>query len=110
MAARNASATRIRRCFIVSFPLAERAIWHDRARDATRISARRQRASTRTPMSKMHKIELSPDMVARVMKRRGGKLHAFDRLDPARTALIVIDMQNAWVKPGMPAYTPTCEG
>jgi len=58
----------------------------------------------------MHKIALSPDMVARVTKRRGGKLHAIDRLDPARTALIVIDMQNVWVKPGMPAYTPTCEG
>jgi isochorismate hydrolase len=30
-------------------------------------------------------------------------------LDPARTALIVIDMQNVWVKQGMPAFTPTCE-
>ena len=60
-------------------------------------------------MTQMHKIALSPDMVARVTKRRGGKLHAIERLDPARTALIVIDMQNVWVKPGMPAYTPTCE-
>ena len=60
-------------------------------------------------MTKMHKVELSPDMVARVMKRRGGKMHAFDRLDPAKTALIVIDMQNAWVKPGQVAYTPYCE-
>jgi ureidoacrylate peracid hydrolase len=57
----------------------------------------------------MHKVKLSPDMVARVTKRRGGKLHAFDRLDPAKTALIVIDMQNVWVKKGMPAYTPYCE-
>src|ERR1051325_775307 len=68
------------------------------------------RSPMRSPMTKMHKVALSPDMVARVMKRRGGKLHAFDRLDPAKTALLVIDMQNAWVKPGMPAYTPTCEG
>lgn len=30
-------------------------------------------------------------------------------LDPARTALIVIDMQNVRVKQDMPAYTPTCE-
>jgi len=30
-------------------------------------------------------------------------------LDPAKTALIVIDMQNVWVKVGMPAYTPYCE-
>src|ERR1700716_3959658 len=61
-------------------------------------------------MPQMHKIALSPDMVARVTKRRGGKLHAIERLDPARTALIVIDMQNVWVKQGMPAYTPYCEG
>ena len=60
-------------------------------------------------MAKTHKIALSPDVVARVTKRRGGKLHAFDRLDPAKTALIVIDMQNVWVKEGMPAYTPYCE-
>ena len=39
-------------------------------------------------MTQMHKIALSPDMVARVTKRRGGKLHAIERLDPARTALI----------------------
>ena len=59
-------------------------------------------------MAKAHKIELSSDVIARVTKRRGGKLHAFDRLDPAKTALIVIDMQNVWVKEGMPAYTPYC--
>lgn len=60
-------------------------------------------------MPMMHKIELSPDMIARVKKRRGGKLHAYDRIDPKKTALIVIDMQNVWVKQGMPAYTPYCE-
>jgi ureidoacrylate peracid hydrolase len=60
-------------------------------------------------MEKMHEVKLSPDLVARITKRRSGKLHAFDRLDPAKTALIVIDMQNVWVKKGMPAYTPYCE-
>ena len=59
-------------------------------------------------MTKMHTIRLSPETVARVMKRRGGKMHAIDRLDPAKTALVVIDMQNVWVKEGMPAYTPYC--
>lgn len=59
-------------------------------------------------MTKMHEVHLSPDMVARLMKRRGGKMHAIDRIDPAKTALIVIDMQNVWVKEGMPAYTPYC--
>ena len=57
----------------------------------------------------MHKIALSPDIVARVTRRRGGKLHAYDSLDPATTALVVIDMQNVWVKQGMPAYSPYCE-
>lgn len=60
-------------------------------------------------MPKMHKVELSQDMVARVMKRRGGKLHAIDSVEPAKTALVVIDMQNVWVKPDMAAYTPYCE-
>jgi ureidoacrylate peracid hydrolase len=57
----------------------------------------------------MHKIALSPDIVARVTRRRGGKLHAYDSLNPASTALVVIDMQNVWVKEGMPAYSPYCE-
>ena len=49
-------------------------------------------------MPLMHKVALSPDMVARVMRRRGGKMHAFTHIDPAKTALVVIDMQNVWVK------------
>ena len=57
----------------------------------------------------LHKIALSPDIVARVTRRRGGKLHAYDTLNPATTALVVIDMQNVWVKQGMPAYSPYCE-
>lgn len=57
----------------------------------------------------MHKIALSPDIVARVTRRRGGKFHAYDTLNPATTALVVIDMQNVWVKEGMPAYSPYCE-
>ncbi len=56
----------------------------------------------------MHRIALSPDIVARVTRRRGGKLHAYDTLNPATTALVVIDMQNVWVKEGMPAYSPYC--
>ncbi len=57
---------------------------------------------------KMHNVQLSPDIVARVMKRRGGKMHAFDRLEPDKTALIVIDMQNAWVREDGPGYSPYC--
>lgn len=61
-------------------------------------------------MAIMHKIELSPEMLAHITMRRGGKPHALEQFDPAKTALIVIDMQNVWVKEGMLAYTPYCEG
>jgi ureidoacrylate peracid hydrolase len=61
-------------------------------------------------MAKMHKIELSPGMQAHIAKRRDGKPHALEEFDPAKTALIVIDMQNVWVKEGMLAYSPYCEG
>lgn len=57
----------------------------------------------------MHETMLSPDIIARVTRRRGGRLHAYDTLSPATTALVVIDMQNVWVKEGMPAYSPYCE-
>ncbi len=50
----------------------------------------------------MHKTELHPDVVARIMERRG-KMHVYDRIDAARTALIVIDMQVAFLQPGLPS-------
>jgi ureidoacrylate peracid hydrolase len=53
----------------------------------------------------MHPTELPPEIVQRVMKRRG-RLHAFESLDPARTALVVIDMQNGFCAPGSAAEIP----
>ena len=47
----------------------------------------------------MHTINIPQDLVERV-KARCGKVHPFDALDPRRTALVVIDMQNYFVKPG----------
>jgi nicotinamidase-related amidase len=51
-------------------------------------------------------------LVARVLARRG-RLHAFPRLEPARCALVVVDMQNAFVQEGaghawVPAAQATC--
>lgn len=43
----------------------------------------------------MHPLELPTEIVERMRVRRG-RLHLFDRLEPARTALVVIDMQNAF--------------
>src|SRR5262245_17629437 len=53
----------------------------------------------------MHRVALRPEIVERVMARRG-RLHPFDKLDPKRTALLVIDMQNAFVAPGAPVEVP----
>ena len=41
----------------------------------------------------------------RVLARRG-RYHWFDRLDPQKTALLVIDMQEAFCAPGAPAEVP----
>ena len=40
------------------------------------------------------------------MRVRRGRLHLFERLDVSRTALVVIDMQNAFLRPGAPSETP----
>jgi ureidoacrylate peracid hydrolase len=53
----------------------------------------------------MHRVSIRDAIVQRVLQRRG-RLHLFDRLDPKRTALVVIDMQNAFVAPGAPAEVP----
>jgi ureidoacrylate peracid hydrolase len=47
----------------------------------------------------MHKIAISPAALER-MTERMGKLHPFDTIAPRKTALLVIDMQNYFVKPG----------
>ena len=53
----------------------------------------------------MHDIEIRQKVIDRVMARRG-KLHLFDRLDPTCTALVVIDMQNTFLRPGAPVEVP----
>ena len=47
----------------------------------------------------MHPTEIPQKYVDRVLRRRG-RLAIFDRLDLARTALLVIDMQNGFLIPG----------
>ena len=53
----------------------------------------------------MPSAEIRREIVERVIARRG-KLHLFDRLDAAKTALLIIDMQNAFVAPGAPVEVP----
>lgn len=50
----------------------------------------------------MHKFEM-PDSVRQRVLRRRTRLNAYERIDPAATALIVVDMQNYFMAPGMPA-------
>ncbi len=53
----------------------------------------------------MHKIEISPAVMDRVKALRG-RTHMFDRLDPARTAHIIVDLQNGFMEPGATVEIP----
>jgi ureidoacrylate peracid hydrolase len=48
----------------------------------------------------MHKLAIPQAIIDRVIARRS-KEHVFDDFDPARTALIVVDMQNGFMLPGV---------
>jgi ureidoacrylate peracid hydrolase len=47
-----------------------------------------------------------PDEVVRSATHRRGRLELFDTVDAGRTALLVIDMQRAWLAAGAPFETP----
>ena len=46
----------------------------------------------------MHKLSISQSVTDRVVARRGRE-HIFDDLNPAKTALVVVDMQNGFMVP-----------
>jgi ureidoacrylate peracid hydrolase len=48
----------------------------------------------------MHALSIPQSIVDRVVARRGRE-HVHDSLDPAKTALVVVDMQNAFMLPGV---------
>ncbi|MEG1767798.1 MAG: isochorismatase family cysteine hydrolase [Comamonas sp.] len=48
----------------------------------------------------MHDSQLDPVIKARFTALKGGREFAFTRLDPARTAHLVVDMQNGFVEAG----------
>lgn len=54
----------------------------------------------------MHSNELPAEIVERLRARRG-RLQLFDALEPRGTALVVIDMQHAFVAPGAPSAVAT---
>jgi ureidoacrylate peracid hydrolase len=57
----------------------------------------------------VHSVTIRKEIADRVLQRRG-RYHLFDRLDPARTALVAIDMQNTFCAPGAPAEVPAARG
>ncbi|MEW6454670.1 MAG: isochorismatase family cysteine hydrolase [Pseudomonadota bacterium] len=52
----------------------------------------------------MHKVAIPQSVVDRVVKRHGRE-HVHEDFDPAKTALVVVDMQNAFMLPGV-AHSP----
>jgi ureidoacrylate peracid hydrolase len=57
----------------------------------------------------MHSVGIRQEIIDRVMARRG-RLHWFDQLEPARTALVTVDMQSTFCAPGGPAEVPAARG
>jgi len=53
----------------------------------------------------VHKLSIPSELVERVTKR-AGRPHPFDTIDPAKTALLIIDMQNYFMKPGFMGEVP----
>jgi ureidoacrylate peracid hydrolase len=51
-----------------------------------------------------------PDAVKQRVIGRKGKLFSIERFDMARTALVVVDMQNHFVAPGFPSEVPPARG
>jgi len=54
----------------------------------------------------MHKIDIPDHILARARRARG-RDHIFERIDPARTAQIVVDLQNGFMAEGAPHEVPT---
>jgi ureidoacrylate peracid hydrolase len=57
----------------------------------------------------MHSVGIRQEIIDRVMARRG-RLHWFDQLEPARTALVTVDMQSTFCAPDGPAEVPASRG
>ena len=53
----------------------------------------------------MHEVHLPAELIAQLQSRRG-RLHVFDRIDPRRTAHVIVDLQNGFMEPGAPVEVP----
>jgi ureidoacrylate peracid hydrolase len=50
----------------------------------------------------MHNVRINPEVEAKIRARRGGDTHVFHSLDPKKTALVVIDLQDGFMDPKYP--------
>jgi ureidoacrylate peracid hydrolase len=48
----------------------------------------------------MHKVSIAQSVIDRVIAKRGRE-HVFENIEPTKTALVVVDMQNAFMLPGI---------
>jgi ureidoacrylate peracid hydrolase len=53
----------------------------------------------------MHQFDAPRELIERLTERRG-KRHAFEDIEPRKTALLVIDMQKTFMEPGAPSEVP----
>jgi ureidoacrylate peracid hydrolase len=53
----------------------------------------------------MHNIAMSPEVLSRIKGFRNG-FHMFGNIDPARTAHIIVDLQNGFMEPGATVELP----
>jgi hypothetical protein len=53
-------------------------------------------ARLREEESRMHRVDIPQWAIDRTLERRG-KLHVHENLEPTKTALVVIDLQNAFM-------------
>jgi ureidoacrylate peracid hydrolase len=54
----------------------------------------------------VHHTQIRREILDRILARRG-RVHWFDTLDPAKTAALIIDMQETFCAPGGPAEVPS---
>jgi len=57
----------------------------------------------------MHNVQIRQEILDRLMARRG-RINFFDSMSPARTALVVVDMQNTFCAKGAPAEVASSRG
>jgi ureidoacrylate peracid hydrolase len=54
----------------------------------------------------MHEVSIAEEIFERSRRLRGDRAHIFDVIDPAKTAHVVVDLQNGFMSPGAPVEVP----